>query len=264
MNSVQHSRTVPVQPILRLTHLSLGYGKRTVLRDVTFEVGVGQVWFFLGQNGGGKTTLMKTILGLLPPQSGSLWLHPDLAKRDKTGFVPQRCDLNPSLPTTVREFVLLGLVGVTVSRQEQQARLAWTLDKMGLTALAEHNYWSLSGGQRQRTLVARALVRRPTLLVLDEPTNNLDLPTEDALLQLLIALNQTEQQTLLFVTHDLSLAARYATHIALLHAGQALAGPRQQVLTPTNLAKLYGTTLPQLSSLVAAATEATPPTGDVQ
>lgn len=246
------------QTILRLSHLSLGYGAHTVLRDVTFEVGLGEVWFFLGPNGGGKTTLMKAILGLLPPQAGSLWLHPEFARRDKTGFVPQRCDLNPSLPTTVREFVLLGLVGTTVSRKEQRARLTWALEKMNLLELAERNYWFLSGGQRQRTLVARALVRRPTLLVLDEPTNNLDLPTEDALLQLLVSLNQEEQQTLLFVTHDLALAARYATHIALLHEGQVLAGPHSQVLTPTNLAKMYGPLLPPAPLLAEAAEEALP------
>ncbi|MBI3757639.1 MAG: ABC transporter ATP-binding protein [Deltaproteobacteria bacterium] len=261
MNTSQSHLTAPSPTVLRAANLSLGYGNYIVLRKVNIEVHAGEVWFFLGQNGGGKTTLMKAILGLMPPQAGSLWLHPELSRRDKTGFVPQRCDLNPTLPTTVREFVLLGLVGVSVSRTERATRLAWTLEKMGLAGLAEQNYWSLSGGQRQRTLVARALVRRPTLLVLDEPTNNLDLPTEDALLQLLVALNQEERQTLLFVTHDLGLAARYASHVALLHAGRVLAGPRRQVLTPANLMQLYGTILPQLSPLLPMENEL--PTGDL-
>jgi ABC-type Mn2+/Zn2+ transport system ATPase subunit len=230
--------TLPV--VVQAKELILGYGSRRVLQDVNFEIHAGEVWFFLGQNGGGKTTLMKAVIGLLAPHKGQLWLHPELARRDRTGFVPQRCELNPTLPTTVREFVLLGLVGISANRQEREQRLTWALEKMGIATFLNRNYWSLSGGQRQRALVARALVRRPTLLVLDEPTNNLDLPTEDALLQLLLALNQTERQTLLFVTHNVGIAARYATHVALLHSGNVLAGPREQILTSANLARIYG------------------------
>lgn len=226
--------------VLHAAELSLGYRANTVLHDVHLAVRPGEFWVFLGQNGGGKTTLMKSILGLIPPQAGQLWRHPLLASRERTGFVPQRCELNPTLPTTVREFVLLGLVGLKVSRAEQHERLAWALEKMGLSGLARRNYWSLSGGQRQRALVARALVRRPTLLILDEPTNNLDLPTEDALLQLLVALNKEEGLTLLFVTHNVGIAARYASHVGLLSSGNLLSGPRRQVLTADNLARIYG------------------------
>ncbi len=222
-------------PMLKATGLSLGYGDHTVLTNVSFTVHPGEFWVLLGHNGGGKTTLLRAILGLLPPRSGSprsgsLWLHPELASRARTGFVPQRCDLTPTLPTTVREFVLLGLVGLRVHQREEQERLTWALEKMGLAGLETRSYWALSGGQRQRALVARALVRRPTFLILDEPTNNLDTPTEDALLQLLVALNQEAQQTIMLVTHNLSLAHRYATHVAFVHGGQVLSGPRDQVL----------------------------------
>jgi ABC-type Mn2+/Zn2+ transport system ATPase subunit len=228
-------------PVLKATVLSLAYGDHTVLADVSFEVHPGEFWVLLGQNGGGKTTLLRAILGLLSPRSGSLWLHPELASRARTGFVPQRCDLTPTLPTTVREFVLLGLVGLHVHRREEQERLTWALEKMGLAGMAARSYWALSGGQRQRALVARALVRRPTFLVLDEPTNNLDAPTEDALLQLLGALNREEQQTIMLVTHNLSLAQRYATHVAFIHGGQMLSGPREQILTKNALENISGT-----------------------
>ncbi len=240
--AVCHDEDVVVtgQTILRSSALSLGYGDHVVLRDVNFQVQTGEFWFFLGQNGGGKSTLLGAVLGLLPPLSGSLSLHPELGSRDRTGFVPQRCDLNHTLPTTVREFVLLGLVGLRVGKAERNQRLTWALDKMGLLGLESKNYWSLSGGQRQRALVARALIRRPALLVLDEPTNNLDLPTEDALLQLLAVLNREEQQTILFVTHNVELAKRYATHVGLLYSGQMLAGPREEILTPDNLVRIYG------------------------
>lgn len=249
--------------VLKTVGLSLGYGDHIVLHDVNFEVRAGEFWLFLGQNGGGKTTLLRAVLGLIPPRSGQLWLHPELASREHTGFVPQRCNLNPTLPTTVREFVLLGLVGVRVSREEEAARLAGALEKMNLRGMAERNYWSLSGGERQRALVVRALVRRPTLLVLDEPTNNLDLSTEDALLRLLVALNKEEQQTLLFVTHNVAIAARYATHVALLHSRTVLAGPRHLVLTPSNLTRIYGIGMDALLDPTDAGTTQRVATGDV-
>jgi ABC-type Mn2+/Zn2+ transport system ATPase subunit len=226
--------------ILRASGLSLGYGNQTILREINLEVNAGEFWFFLGQNGGGKTTLLRALLGLLRPQTGRLWVHPELGRRERIGFVPQRCDLNPTLPTTVQEFVQLGLVGITLRKEEQRERLTWALEKMGLEDLAKQSYWSLSGGQRQRALVARALVRRPTLLFLDEPTNNLDLATEEALLHTLTTLNHQEKHTLLFVTHNVTLALRYATHVGLVHAGTVESGPRQAVLTDNTLKRLYG------------------------
>jgi ABC-type Mn2+/Zn2+ transport system ATPase subunit len=218
----------------------LGYGQRVVLTQVDFQMRQGEFWFFIGPNGEGKTTLLRAILGMVRPQAGQLWVHPELGQRQRIGFVPQRCDINPTLPTTVREFVLLGLVGIDTDRREAAVRLGWALERVGLGGLEEKDYWSLSGGQRQRALVARALVRRPAILMLDEPTNGLDLVAEDAALRLLAELNCKEQQTLLFVTHNLAIAARYATHIALFHAGEVVSGPRHEVLNRQTLERVYG------------------------
>ncbi len=226
--------------IIRTAGLRLGYGQRIVLTQVDFQMRQGEFWFFIGPNGEGKTTLLRAILGLLRPQAGQLWVHPELGQRQRIGFVPQRCDINPTLPTTVREFVLLGLVGIDTDRREAAVRLGWALERVGLGGLEEKDYWSLSGGQRQRALVARALVRRPSVLILDEPTNGLDLVAEDAALRLLAALNRKEHQTLLFVTHNLAIAARYATHIALFHAGEVVSGPRHEVLNRQTLERVYG------------------------
>src|SRR5512139_2311804 len=146
------------ESILQSTGLTLGYGRRTILRDVNLQVHPGELWFFLGPNGHGKSTFLHAVLGLLQPKAGRLWLHPERARRDRVGFVPQRCDLNPSLPTTVQEFVLLGLVGLRAPAEDRSQRLVWALEKVGLGGLGTRDYWSLSGGQRQRALVARALV----------------------------------------------------------------------------------------------------------
>jgi ABC-type Mn2+/Zn2+ transport system ATPase subunit len=226
--------------IVKTAGLRLGYGRRVVLAQVSVEIRAGEFWFFLGPNGEGKTTLLRAILGMILPQAGQLWVHPALGHRQCIGFVPQRCDINPTLPTTVREFVLLGLVGIRTDRHDEALRLEWALDKVGLAGLEGKDYWSLSGGQRQRALVARALVRRPSVLILDEPTNGLDLAAEDAVLRFLAELHRQDHQTVLFVTHNLTIAARYATHIALFHAGEVAAGPRQEVLNRHTLERTYG------------------------
>jgi ABC-type Mn2+/Zn2+ transport system ATPase subunit len=229
-----------VEFILKASRLGLTYGNRTVLKDINLVVMPGEFWFLLGPNGVGKTTLLNALLGILQPQEGTLVLHPELADRNLIGFVPQRCDLNPTLPTTVKEFVSLGLAGIRTDRRNGSDRLSWALEKMHLTGMEEKNYWSLSGGQRQRALVARALIRRPTFLIADEPNLNLDLPATHALLEGLKGLNRKENLTVLFVTHDLTLAARYATHIALFRDGQVHAGTKQEILNRDDLERTYG------------------------
>jgi ABC-type Mn2+/Zn2+ transport system ATPase subunit len=232
----------PLQPdvILHAEGLSLGYAGHRVLNDVSLVVRRGELWVFLGGNGQGKTSFLHAVLGLLPPLAGTLALHSDVARREHIGFVPQRCDLNPTLPTTVREFVSLGLVGMRLSTAERATRLSWALGHVGLESLIDQGYWALSGGQRQRALLARALIRRPQLLLLDEPTSGLDPASEDALLHLLTGWNRDEGRTILFVTHDVSVAERHATHVALFMEGRVIAGPRAAVLTRANLERIYG------------------------
>jgi ABC-type Mn2+/Zn2+ transport system ATPase subunit len=154
--------------------------------------------------------------------------------------VPQRCDLNPTLPTTVREFVSLGLVGLSLTPGERRARLEVALGHVGLATLIDHSYWALSGGQRQRALLARALIREPRILILDEPTVGLDPTSQEAFLQLLVSWNRDQALTILYVTHDVSIAERYATHAALFAGGRVIAGPRATVLTPAHLERIYG------------------------
>ncbi len=226
--------------LIEARQLSLGYGRSIVLRDVTLTIEQGQFWFLLGPNGEGKTTFVRALLGLLKPLAGELRMPALGDGHACVGFVPQRCDLNPSLPTTVGEFVSLGLVGLRVCRSERQSRLREALERVHLAGLERRSYWALSGGQRQRALIARALIRRPSLLILDEPTTGLDAASEHALIELLQRLNREAELTVVFVTHDLPLAARYGTHAALFHAGSVDSGKVRELLTTGNLARLLG------------------------
>ncbi|MBI1373864.1 MAG: ATP-binding cassette domain-containing protein [Phycisphaera sp.] len=226
--------------MLRATGLSLGYGRRTIIADVNMEVRRGQRWFIVGPNGQGKSTLLRGVLRLLPAPAAQLWRHPQLMRPDRIGFVPQRCDLNPTLPTTVREFVMLGLVGRRADRAARDRRFAEALRQVDLIDRIDANYWSLSGGQRQRALLARAMVREPAVLLLDEPASGLDLTAEDALMRSLLDLNHTTGLTWLFVSHNVELAARYATHAALVFDGAVHAGPVGDVLRSDLLESAYG------------------------
>jgi ABC-type Mn2+/Zn2+ transport system ATPase subunit len=230
----------PEAPIIEASGLTLAYDGRAVVRDVSLRVHAGEFWFLLGRNGSGKSTLLRAIVGTLAPAAGTLRLDPARAARERMGFVPQRCDLTPALPTTIREFVLLGTVGLRLPRNEERERLAWALARAGLAGMDRQDFRALSGGERQRAMVARALVRRPTLLVLDEPTNSLDPGAEDALFHLLAELNEQEGLTLLVVTHDLTLAAHHATHVALVADGAVVAGPRAATLTADALTRCFG------------------------
>jgi ABC-type Mn2+/Zn2+ transport system ATPase subunit len=239
--------------LLRMRGVELGYGARPVLSDVDWDVSAGEFWFLLGANGSGKTTLLRAILGLLAPRAGTLERDPERASRERIGFVPQRCDINPALPTTVREFVTLGLVGIRVPAAERAERLAWALVQAGLEGLVDASYWALSGGQRQRALVARALVRRPRLLILDEPTEGLDVVSEEAFLEALAALHREHGVTVLFVTHRLATAARHATHVALAGEGALVVGTRARVLAHPAAARTFGRALERLAAEESAA-----------
>lgn len=225
------------EPVIAAAGMTLGYGRATILSGIDWTVQAGEAWFLLGPNGRGKSTLLKSVMGGLAPLTGSLSLS---CGRAAIGFVPQRCDLNPAIATTVREFVALGLVGLSVPRGEIATRLTPALGQVGLAEREGADYWSLSGGQRQRALLARALIRRPALLILDEPTNGLDLPSEEGLLSCLDRLRAETGVTVLFVTHDLALAKRHASHVLLFAAGTARGGERDAMMTPARLRETFG------------------------
>ena len=226
--------------ILGVEGARLGYPGVVVLDNVDLSIGRGEFWFVIGPNGSGKTTLLRALLELLDPLSGRVVRDPRFAARTRTGFVPQHCSFSHALPTTVREFVSLGVIGGDRGRSERGPDLAWALDRAKLQGMEGRDYWSLSGGQRQRALIARALVRRPSLLVLDEPTEGMDVGSRAAFLETVDSLHEEESSTILFVTHHIEIAARYATHVALVFDGRLMGGRREAMLQPENLERAFG------------------------
>lgn len=190
--------------------LCFRYGKPLVLEDVNFSIAPGESLCVIGPNGGGKSTLLKLLLGLLEPTRGSLKIFGETAERarPRIGYVPQAMRFDPLFPISALEIVLMGrLDRLTVGRYPRECVEAalGALAEVGLADLASRPFSDLSGGQRQRVMIARALACDPDLLLLDEPTANIDLSVERQLMKSLEALRET--LTVLLVTHDLDLVS---------------------------------------------------------
>lgn len=232
-----NDRNSPSPPLLRLRDVAAGHGRRAVLTGVTFDVRPAERLVFVGPNGQGKTTLAHTILGVLPALEGRLEVAADL--HDRIGFVPQGLTVPSTVPTTVREFVSLGLVGTRGAGRQRMQRVAQALAQVDISFLDSRSLRELSMGQRQRAALARALVRRPLLLVLDEPLASLDLASQHAFLALLERLNRDQGLTILLITHDLAFAARWGDRVALFAGGRVEVGGPGDLLTPHRIAAAF-------------------------
>jgi manganese/zinc/iron transport system ATP- binding protein len=227
-------------PIVTARGVTLGYRRRVLFRDLSFDIERGAIVGIVGPNGSGKTTLLRTILGLLPPIGGQLRRDANLT----VSYVPQRERLDTILPLTALDVVLLGRsarAGALSrrSRADHEAAVR-ALAQVDAEALAPQRFRSLSGGQQQRVLLARALVTEPDLLVLDEPTAGMDIASEAGVIEFLRNLNRRAGVTILLVTHMLPLVLNLATSIMLLGADRILSGAVDEVLREDRLRLLYG------------------------
>lgn len=208
---------------LTCQNLTVGYDGRTVLQGLNFEVNPGDYLCIVGENGSGKSTLMKTILGLQAPIGGRI-LTGDGLRKNEIGYLPQQTQAQKDFPASVREIVLSGCQGRCGSRpfySKEEKRLAEeNIEKMGIGSLTKRCYRELSGGQQQRVLLARALCATRKMLLLDEPVSGLDPRVTAEMYGLIERLNREEGITVMMISHDISAALRYASHI--LHIGDSV------------------------------------------
>ena len=227
-------------PIVDVAEATFAYGRNVILESVEMQIHDSEFWCFIGPNGEGKTTLIKALLGALRPKRGLIRLRPDFARRTRIGFVPQNCDLNPTVPTTIQSFVIQGTAGLPVGESKLKQRVQKSLEEMGIQHIRDRSIWKVSGGQRQRAMVARALVRDPLLMIVDEPTAGLDLAASSGLLKTITELNRQHGITVIFVTHDLQLAGHHASHVAVFKNRRVTCGPVAKALTGENLGNAFG------------------------
>ena len=208
---------------------TLGYGHRAVIHDVALAVPLGDFLGIVGPNGAGKTTLLRALLGTLAPLGGTV-------RRDGGivfGYVPQRQNVDETFPLTVREMVLMGrFAKIGLFRRpgaEDGRRVIEAAEHVGITPLLD-----------QRALL---LAAEPTVLVLDEPTNGMDLPAEHAIMELVRRLHDEDRLTVVMVSHLLNVVASYVSRLAIVGNGRVEVGPIGAMLTAERLTALYGTTV---------------------
>jgi ABC-type Mn2+/Zn2+ transport system ATPase subunit len=233
---------------LDIETISIAYGEKTILKDVSFNVPHGARVAVVGPNGAGKSTLFKALVGILPLQSGRILIHglPLGDHKDCVAYVPQRGEVDWRFPVTVRDVVMMGRYGSQgwlrrPSKSDHDAVQQGLLE-MGIADLAEQSISDLSGGQQQRAFLARAIAQNPHILLMDEPFTGVDVTTREATLRLLDHLRE-RQVTTIISTHDLNLAASRFDRVLLLNKGLIAYGKPQEVLKQENLAKAFGSAL---------------------
>ena len=226
--------------LVTFEHATLGYGRHEVLRDISFTIPEGDFLGLVGPNGSGKTTILRALLGTHGPLAGSVATDPGL----RYGYVPQRDQVDYEYPLTALDVVLMGRYDrIGLGRRpapEDREHAMQALRQVGIPDLADRHLKNLSGGQRQRTLIARALVGQPNILVLDEPTNGMDLVATTQILGLVRDLHERSGITVLMVSHALNEVANYVERIALVLEGSFRIGPTSEIMTESVLSGIYG------------------------
>ena len=217
---------------------TLGYGGTPALSGLTLDVVGGGALALVGPNGGGKTTLMRAVVGACQVLSGRVSVT-----ASRIGLVPQSADLDLTFPVSAAEVVTMGLIGeagwgrrITA---DMRRRVSAALERVNLADRATRRFGTLSGGQRQRVLVARALVARPELVMMDEPFNGLDAPSRDIITRLIAELTE-DGVGVVVSTHDLSLARDVCSRACVLASRLVALGPTNEALAPEILARAYG------------------------
>lgn len=219
--------------ILDVRQLSVRFGRRHVLRDLTFNVERGTSLAILGPNGAGKTVLFRSLVGAMPFEGTVRW-----AAGTRIGYVPQKLDLERDIPITGLDF----LTARTALARGTRTNIPRVLELVGIPPdVANQPIGVLSGGQFQRLLLAFALVGDPNALLLDEPTAGVDEPGQEQINELVSILQRDHALTVLFISHELTVVSRYATNVLCLSHDIACFGPPRTVLTPDLLRDMYRT-----------------------
>ncbi|MDD2486145.1 MAG: metal ABC transporter ATP-binding protein [bacterium] len=236
--------------VLEISNLTVVRGGTMILDNINLELEEGQSLAVIGPNGGGKTTLVKTILGLLQPQTGSIrimGLPPEsvIRKRPGTiGYVAQRAFYDPDFPVSALDVVVMGKYGKIgllrpVGRKDREEALS-CLETVGMADFALRPIGQLSGGQQQRAMIARSLITHPRMLILDEPTSGVDAGSQENFYRLLRDLQSSLSLSIIQVSHDIALVPSYSDQVACLNKQLFLHGKPDDVMRSDILKQAYG------------------------
>lgn len=226
-------------PLVSVQSLSYNYNSEMVLENVSFDVEEGDFLGIIGPNGAGKTTLFQCILGLLNTYSGRITiLNEDVKKNKKIftkiGYIPQKKSIDEKFPLTVEE-----LVSLSLTRKASMNIVYEILKQVGLYNMKNKLIGQLSGGQQQRVLIAKALVNKPIILMLDEPTNELDQKSQDDFYFLLKELNEKNNITIIWTSHDMNAVNKYANKVSCINKKMFFHGDKEEFFSNEDHLKNY-------------------------
>ncbi len=236
-------------PVFDVKNLMLTINEQTILENISLQINKCEYTALIGPNGGGKTTLIRLLLGLQKADSGEIRLfgvvQKDFQQWDKIGFVPQRAaqvDLN--FPATVLEVVMMGRTAKRGffgrEREEDRQAVEEAMQKMDVVHLKAKLIGTLSGGQRQRVMIARALASKPEVLILDEPNTGVDIVSQQRFYTLLRELNQEEKLTILFITHDIGVIADDIGRLFTVNRSLLTCNDPKEAMSCSEMSNLYG------------------------
>lgn len=216
-------------PLLDIANLTVERNGRKLLDNVSFSLARGEIISVIGPNGGGKTTLLRAVLGLIDPDGGKV----KLAAGTSIGYVPQKLAIDATMPLTPKRFLTLGMKGV-------RGRVADVAERTGITHLLDRQLAALSGGETQRVLLARAILKQPSLLVLDEPTQGMDVAAQSELFRLIEAIREETGAAVILVSHDLHLVMRGTDRVLCLNGHLCCTGHPAEVERDPSFRSLFG------------------------
>jgi ABC-type Mn2+/Zn2+ transport system ATPase subunit len=231
-------------PLIEFKKADLGYGSKVVLSGVDLSVHAGDFFGILGHNGSGKTTMLRTLLGLIPHVRGTFAARGRHGGGPRFGYVPQKEKLDAIYPLSSFEVASMGAyrkleLFQTLRGKSAAAHVRKCLKECGALELANRRYSDLSGGQRQRVLIARALAAEPEILVLDEPLSGIDITTQTALLELLKRFKDQRHLTILMVSHRIQREKALFSHVAWCEDGKVHADTVERMLSKESLAHIF-------------------------
>jgi zinc transport system ATP-binding protein len=228
--------------VIQLNGVSFAYDKVYVVKDITLDIHDSEFLGIIGPNAGGKSTLLKLILGLLTPDEGTIKVHGHLPVygRSRIGYVPQYASFSRKFPINVTDTVLMGRLGSTrwfggYQAKDREIALK-AMQVVEIESIGNQNIGSLSGGELQRVLIARALASEPEILILDEPTSNIDVRVEEDIFALLKQYN--DHMTIIVVSHDIAFISGFVDRVACLN--QTLVCHTTEAISGKTIEELYG------------------------
>ena len=216
--------------LLKLENISVTIDDKQILSKVSFSIERGKIVTIIGPNGSGKTTIARCILKLIAPSSGKIWYKNGL----KIGYMPQKIELNPNLPLTVLDFL-----GLRVKDKINQASLNNIIEEVGIADILAHPLQKISGGEMQRTLLARALLAAPDLLILDEPVQGVDINGQIEFYQLINKIRVEKQISILTISHDLHMVMKNTDYVICLNQHICCEGVPSFISQQQNFHKLF-------------------------